>query len=212
MRATRVTCARSSAASKTNPQKAAHSAPAPSLVLASRLANTNRVPLSLKPVPKIVRQEVNGHRFYKVDGYNELFPSVTTVLGAFVLVPFADLKMIDIVGKPALYSWERKMFSSSLKTALLNELTEEAWLKRATAVQKEAWIEKILSQAQTAPTAEKDYASDFGSNAHNTFDVLLKVHCRLLCGCIEIDLFCYREASRPSPRRSAPLRRASTSL
>ena len=179
MRATRVVCARSSAASKANSQKAAPSAPAPSLVLASRLANANRVPISLKPVPKIVRQEVNGHRFYKVDGYNELFPSVTTVLGAFVLVPCRS-HMIDIVGKPALYSWERKMFSSSLKTALLNELTEEAWLKRAPAVQKEAWVDKILSQAQTAPTAEKDYASDFGSNAHNTFDVLLKVHCRLL--------------------------------
>lgn len=57
-------------------------APAPALVMSSRLANTNRAPINLRPCPKITRQEVNGHRFYKVDGHNELFPSVTTVLGA----------------------------------------------------------------------------------------------------------------------------------
>lgn len=71
-----------SKAAKAAPPKAPESATAPApLVLSSRLANANRAPLNLRPMPKITRQEVNGQRFYKVDGFNELLPSVTTVLG-----------------------------------------------------------------------------------------------------------------------------------
>lgn len=72
------------------------------------------------------------------------------------------------------------MFSASLKTAILSELTEDAWLRKATTVQKEGWVDRLVTSAQTSPNVERDYASGFGSHAHNTFDVLLKVRRFLL--------------------------------
>ena len=73
-----------------------------------------------------------GGRHYRVEGYDELFPSVTSVL--------------DVINKPALVPWARNMALESVETALKKRSgTQEAITPE--------WLSQVISDARRRNTA-----------------------------------------------------------
>ncbi len=95
-----------------------------------------------------------GGRFYRVEGFQELFPSVTTVL--------------SVIAKPGLISWERNVALGSVKETLLGRghggpvsLSEE-------------WVDEVLYEARRRPYLVKSGAADFGAQAHDLISQLIQ--------------------------------------
>ena len=106
----------------------------------------------LTTTTKITR--INGGRngrHYRVEGFSEPFPSVTTVLG--------------IINKPALVPWARNMALESVRETLYEHLDE--------AVESE-WVEGIIEQARRRPDQIRDQAADFGTQAHILIEQIIQ--------------------------------------
>ena len=103
--------------------------------------------------PTITRVDRPGGRHYRVEGYEDLFPSVTTVL--------------KVISKPALIRWSRDVALESVRAALSHETGS------MTLVTPD-WIEQIISDARRRPDEQRDQAADFGSQAHLLIDEIIQ--------------------------------------
>mmetsp|Transcript_10376 Transcript_10376/g.31947 ORF Transcript_10376/g.31947 Transcript_10376/m.31947 type:complete len:289 (+) Transcript_10376:92-958(+) len=86
-------------------------------------------------------------RYYQVDGFDNLFPSVTTILG--------------VVNKPGLAMWQKRLMVDQLRKDLSVELPSTS---------TDEWVNTILSQASEKADAQRDAAADFGTRAHLAID------------------------------------------
>ena len=87
----------------------------------------------------------NG-RHYRVEGFSELFPSVTNVLG--------------VISKPALVPWARNVALQSVRETL----TE--YMQMETSVIDAEWVASVIDRAKKKPDQVRDEAGDFGTQAH----------------------------------------------
>ena len=109
--------------------------------------------MTTKTQPTITRHDSprGGSRMYRVKGYDEPMPSVTTVLNMYP--------------KPALWGWYNKMgreaMIEKLKPYLGERLTYEM-------------LERANEEAKKRPEKVRDAAADFGTQAHTLIDLILK--------------------------------------
>ena len=105
------------------------------------------------PDTKIRRVHQNGNGFYRVDGREELYPSVTTVLG--------------VISKPALIPWAKNISLEKVKVSLLDRNGGEITIA-------ESWVSEIIADAKKRPDQVRDEAADFGTQAHIIIEALIK--------------------------------------
>lgn len=103
--------------------------------------------------PAITRVQLNGVRYYKVEGYEELFPSVTTVL--------------SVIAKPALVPWARNVALNQVRASLTERVGGAAWITPE-------WIEDLIAEAKQRPDQVRDEAADFGTQAHILIDAIIR--------------------------------------
>ncbi len=101
---------------------------------------------------RITRIDRRGGRHYQVEGHDEPFPSVTTVL--------------NVIAKPALIPWARNVALEKVKETLYEHL------ESGSPVIDSLWVDTIIEQARHRPDQVRDAAADFGTQAH----VLLEQH------------------------------------
>ena len=94
-----------------------------------------------------------GGRHYQVEGIDELFPSVTNVLG--------------VINKPALAPWARNAALESVQTALL----ARAGMTESITTQ---WVANVIDQARQTPDSKRDQAAGFGTQAHELIDHIIQ--------------------------------------
>ena len=94
-----------------------------------------------------------GGRHYKIEGIDELFPSVTNVLG--------------VINKPALAPWARNTALESVQTALL------ARAEMTGSITTE-WVSDVIDQARQTPDFKRDQAAGFGTQAHELLDQFIQ--------------------------------------
>ena len=87
----------------------------------------------------------NG-RHYRVEGFSELFPSVTNVLG--------------VISKPALVPWARNVALQSVRETLTEYMQMEPSVIDAD------WVASVIDRAKKKPDQVRDEAGDFGTQAH----------------------------------------------
>ena len=102
---------------------------------------------------KITRVNLRSGRFYQVEGFDEIFPSVTTVL--------------DVIAKPALIPWARDAALGSVREALTERIGGMAWLTPE-------WVDEVIEEGRRRPEKVKTEAGDFGTQAHILIDAVLK--------------------------------------
>jgi len=90
-------------------------------------------------------------RHYKIDGYERLFPSVTTVLG--------------VINKPALVSWSNKVTLSAVRREILS-------LQHPSSNPRD-WLDPVLERAGGQHKEILRNAGDFGTRAHAAFDSII---------------------------------------
>ena len=103
--------------------------------------------------PRITRVKGRGPRHYQVEGYDEPFPSVTTVL--------------SIISKPALIPWARNVALESVRGALMERAGGMEWITPE-------WVEGIITEGRHRPDQERDQAADFGTQAHILIDAIIQ--------------------------------------
>ena len=104
--------------------------------------------------PTITRVDgAPGGRHYRVEGFDGLFPSVTTVL--------------DVINKPALVPWARNTALESVETALMKRTGSQE------AITPE-WVSQVIAEARRRPEQVRDQAADFGTQAHVAIDQIVQ--------------------------------------
>ena len=104
--------------------------------------------------PSITRVDgAPGGRHYRVEGFDGLFPSVTTVL--------------YVINKPALVPWARNMALESVETALMKRTGAQE------AITPE-WVSKVIAEARRRPEQIRSEAADFGTQAHVAIDQIVQ--------------------------------------
>ena len=96
----------------------------------------------------------NG-RHYRVEGFSELFPSVTNVLG--------------VISKPALVPWARNVALQSVRETL----TE--YMQMETSVIDAEWVASVIERAKKKPDQVRDEAGDFGTQAHLLIEQIINL-------------------------------------
>jgi len=102
----------------------------------------------------IRRTSSNGSRTYTINAVE--YPSVTTVL--------------QIVAKPALLGWSRKVALEKVRHTLLDQMRTGERLAGITP----GWIDTMLEAARKRPDEERDQAADFGLRSHELIDSVLR--------------------------------------
>ncbi len=104
-----------------------------------------------KPITRIDGRP--GGRHYQVEGFDELFPSVTNVLG--------------VINKPGLAPWARNSALESVQKALLARagMTESITTE---------WVADVIDQARQTPDFKRDQAAGFGTQAHELIDRIIQ--------------------------------------
>ena len=104
--------------------------------------------------PTLRRVTRNFSRFYEVEGYNELYPSVTSVLG--------------VLDKPGIKNWA---VGQTIRHAVdeLVDVQDQAGDRPLTLDE----ISKAVHQSKEASTKELNRAGDFGTRAHDAIDHLI---------------------------------------
>ena len=105
------------------------------------------------PNPKIARINLPSGRHYQVEGYDDPFPSVTTVLG--------------VIAKPALIPWARNAALDSVREALTKRAGGMAWVTPE-------WVNEVIAEARRHPDRAKTEAADFGTQAHILIDAIIR--------------------------------------
>lgn len=108
--------------------------------------------VTLQGTPTITRLSLPNGRHYQVEGFEELFPSVTNVLG--------------VIAKPALVAWARDTALDSVRDAL------NARTGTMVAVTPD-WVSSLIEEARARPDQVRDGAADFGTQAHLLLDEIL---------------------------------------
>ncbi len=103
--------------------------------------------------PTITRIDARGGRHYRVEGYPEPFPSVTTAL--------------SVINKPALVPWARNTALESVRQALESREGSQVAISRE-------WIDTIITEAKARPELVRTEAADFGTQAHVLIDQLIQ--------------------------------------
>ena len=112
------------------------------------------VSVSLQGSTKAVRRtSKSGSRTYTIDGVE--YPSVTTIL--------------QVVAKPALIGWSRKVALEKVRHTLLDEMKTGETLAGITS----GWIDTMLEAARKRPDEERDQAADFGLRSHELIGSVL---------------------------------------
>eukprot|EP01087_Luapelamoeba_hula_P013799 TRINITY_DN3973_c0_g1_i1.p1 TRINITY_DN3973_c0_g1~~TRINITY_DN3973_c0_g1_i1.p1 ORF type:complete len:337 (-),score=55.17 TRINITY_DN3973_c0_g1_i1:346-1356(-) len=93
-------------------------------------------------------------RKYRVDGYNDVFPSVTTIL--------------DIINKPGLHIWKHRTSMNSVRTLL--EATSAKELGRKDDDAYTQWIDETVKRASSEPQRISTSAATFGTNTHSLIE------------------------------------------
>jgi hypothetical protein len=95
-----------------------------------------------------------GGRHYRVDGFDQKFPSVTTILG--------------VIAKPALIPWARNMSLSKVRDTLMDQLrVGPVWAVNEETI--DGWIE----DARKRPDQVKDEAANLGTRAHTLIEAII---------------------------------------
>ncbi len=108
--------------------------------------------VSLQATPTITRTNLPNGRHYRVEGFEEPFPSVTNVLG--------------VIAKPALVAWARDTALEAVREAL----TDRTGMMVAVTPD---WVSSLIEQARARPDQVRDGAADFGTQAHVLIDEIL---------------------------------------
>ena len=101
----------------------------------------------------ITRTDGPGGRHYQVEGYDEPFPSVTTVL--------------NVIAKPALVPWARNVALEKVRDTLYEHLAS------GDQVIDPLWVDAIIEQARHRPDLVRDQAADFGTQAHGLIEQII---------------------------------------
>ena len=102
---------------------------------------------------RLVSLETTKHgRAYKIEGYTQLFPSVTTIL--------------DVISKPGLLRWTQNTAFSNMKKALENQ-------SGSTHNISPYWIKQTMSDVKQRYTHEREEAAILGTRAHKVIEELL---------------------------------------
>ncbi len=115
--------------------------------------------LPLLPAYRDVTVELTpryGQHWYRVTGYDDLLPSVTTVL-----------KIIDRSGP--LVGWAKKTALESVRSAL-HEYAAGPFVKKEV---YDLWVAGIIEAAKQSPEKERDEAAEAGTSAHELIAELL---------------------------------------
>jgi hypothetical protein len=105
------------------------------------------------PSVAITRVSRPNGRFYRVEGFDELFPSVTTVL--------------RVIAKPALIPWARNVALEAVRGALLDRAGRTEWVTSE-------WVDQVITEARSRPDQARTEAADFGTQAHILIDQVLQ--------------------------------------
>ena len=117
------------------------------------------VSVKLKGSKKAVRRtSKSGSRTYTIDGVE--YPSVTTIL--------------QVVAKPALIGWSRKVALEKVRHTLLDQLQSRMETGDTLAGITPGWIDTMLEAARKRPDEDRDQAADFGLRSHELIDSILK--------------------------------------
>lgn len=112
------------------------------------------------PEPKYkVKQIIEGNQhFYDVthNGTTTRLPGVTG--------------MLSIINKPALINWAKKEALSLVENALIKRLNGKP---SARVVLNKRWVNEVLSDAKKRPDTIKEEAADFGTQAHETINMII---------------------------------------
>ena len=115
--------------------------------------------LPLLPAYRDVTVELTpryGQHWYRVTGYDDLLPSVTTVL-----------KIIDKSGP--LVGWAKKTALESVRSAL-HEYAAGSFDKKE---DYDLWVNTVVEMARKSPEKERDEAAEAGTSAHELISELL---------------------------------------
>ena len=122
-------------------------------------ARATELGLPLLPAYRGVTVELTpryGQHWYRVTGYDDLLPSVTTVL-----------KVIDKSGP--LVGWAKKTALESVRRAL-QEYAAGPFVKKE---DYDLWVAGIIESAKQSPEKERDEAAEAGTSAHDLIAELL---------------------------------------
>ncbi len=108
--------------------------------------------VSLQATPTITRINLPNGRHYRVEGFEELFPSVTNVLG--------------VIAKPALVAWARDTALEAVREAL----TDRTGMMVAVTPD---WGSSLIEQARARPDQVREGAANFGTEAYAPLDEIL---------------------------------------
>lgn len=99
-----------------------------------------------------------AHIYYAVkDGRRRILPGVTGTL--------------DIIAKPALINWAKKVALESAKAAIVKRLDG---LPEKELLVSEDWVDEIIKEAKRKPDEIKDQAANVGTRAHALFERVFK--------------------------------------
>ena len=109
---------------------------------------------SLKTVDnRIVSLETTKHgRAYKIEGYKDLFPSVTTIL--------------DVISKPGLLRWTQNTAFTNMKKVLQDQSGDTPSISRD-------WIQRTMKDVKHRYDQEREEAAILGTRAHKVIEELL---------------------------------------
>lgn len=101
---------------------------------------------------KIHRQDKRGTRVYQVDGYEESFPSVTTVL--------------NVIGKHYLVPWAKNLALANAKATLESRMQANQFGEMSVTV-FDTDLDTIIEEAKAKPDKVREDAAQFGTAAHH---------------------------------------------
>ncbi len=109
--------------------------------------------------PKITRVAATRSpgRFYKVEGFKDPFPSVTTVL--------------DVINRPHLQNWAKTQALQAVRSSIL--ASSGGISSIGDDQTPEEWIDSIIKDADANPSQTKAIAADFGTQTHTIIEQLL---------------------------------------
>lgn len=108
----------------------------------------------LANIPSITPIEKRGSRYYKIDGIDELYPSVTTVTGA-------------VLNKPALVPWAKRVALENMSAELYHAMANDI-------VIDELFVDDAVKRSMARPDKLKDAAADLGTRVHAAIDAIIK--------------------------------------
>ena len=127
---------------------------------------------TVKGVSEWIDDEEGSTRLYSVEGYDEDFPSVTTVL--------------QVMDKPWLAPWKTNLMMDKFKSEFIDRynrmvgLGVSPWpsnLGRAGTLAL-PWLESMIEKAKARPDEVRDAAAEFGTLAHASIELLCRFNHR----------------------------------